>query len=112
MFVMWRLIYAVLIAAILAGPVLAMHNPACEGLPVMEKTAVSPNADALSPCQESAELAKASKRSSHTSPYHFILPGESLPWTAVYSLSFLWADAWQGWETAVNTPPNPPPRFL
>jgi hypothetical protein len=108
---MWRWIYIALIAAILAGPVLAIHQPACEKPVVVGETDVSPPTDALSPCQESAEQAKAGKRNSHTSPYHFISPSDAAPWTAVYSLSFLLADSWGLVETAVNAPPNPPPRF-
>lgn len=111
MFSMWRWIYFLLIAAILAGPVLAMHNPACDNTSAAQ-TAVSSTADARTPCQESVELAEASKRSSHASPQPLISPPDFAPWTAVYSLSFLWLDSWVGGETAVNAPPNPPPRFL
>lgn len=110
---MWRLIPILLIMAILAGPVLSMHNPACDSKLAARLTAVSATSDALSPCQESAEQAKADKRNSHTaSSYQFMPPSDHAPGTAVYSLSFLWAHAWVGVETAVNPPPNPPPRSL
>ncbi|MBK6710491.1 MAG: hypothetical protein KA362_15685 [Chloroflexi bacterium] len=107
---MWRWVTVILVVVILGRPVMLMDNPACDRA---AETAV-PTTPTTTPCHDTVRLAEANAntRSGHTCPCPDMVPPTSETHTAVSLLIDSWAVLVYAPHTAVNAPPNPPPRFL
>ncbi|MBK7180550.1 MAG: hypothetical protein IPH82_25760 [Chloroflexi bacterium] len=108
---MWRWVTVILVVVILGRPVMLMDNPACDRA---AETAVPTTTPTTTPCHDTVRLAEANAntRSGHTCPCPDMVPPTSETHTAVSLLIDSWAVLVYAPHTAVNAPPNPPPRFL
>ena len=108
---MWRWVTVVLILVILGRPIILINDSACRETKPEEATAVSPLAH--TPCHDVDRLAEANTSDApHSCPCPVMWLPAAEGWTAVSAL----VSGWGVWvhlpETAVNTPPNPPPRSV
>ncbi len=108
---MWRWVSVILIVVILGRPIILIDNSACQETAKPAATAVDPLSS--TPCHDALRLAEASTAvNTHACPCPAMWPPAAKAWTAVFSLLSGWTTWIHTPETAVNAPPNPPPRAL
>lgn len=117
---MWRWVSAALIIVILSRPIILIDNSVCqETAPTAEKAAMAEEAAtavdplAATPCHDSLRMAEANTATNpHACPCPVMWVSAAAGWTAVFQQVSAWHSPVHLPETAVNVPPNPPPRLV